>query len=131
MADLDEGPHLPALLPIPRGIVEDNVWGPDLLPGQPGVCDVVILGGVPHQEHIMPLSDDLTVGGHRLSSLILQWIFSKLFVHRLFILDHVDKVIEGQLEAHIDHVMWVGGGDDVITRRVVSEQVHWELDMVG
>ena len=71
-ADLDECPHLPALLPVPRSIVEHNVGGPDLLPGQPGVGYVVILGGVPHQEHIMPLGDDLTVGGHGLSSLILQ-----------------------------------------------------------
>ena len=72
MADLDECPHLPALLPVPRSIVEHNVRGPDLLPGQPGVGDVVILGRVPHQEHIMPFGDDLTVGGHSLSSLILQ-----------------------------------------------------------
>ena len=72
MADLDECPHLPALLPVPCSIVEHNVWGPDLFPGQPGVGDVVILGGVPHQEHIMPFGDDLTVGGHSLSSFILQ-----------------------------------------------------------
>ena len=47
-----------------------------------------------------------------------------------WILDHVDKVIESQLEADIDHVMGVGGGDNIVTRRVVSQQVHWELDMV-
>ena len=69
--DLDESPHLPALLPVPGGVVEDNVRGPDLLPGQPRVGDVVILGGVPHQEHVMPLGDDLTVGRHGLRSLIL------------------------------------------------------------
>ena len=70
-SDLDEGPHLPALLTVPGCIVEDDVRGPDLLPGQPRVSDVVILGGVPHEEHIMPLGDDLTVGRHGLRSLIL------------------------------------------------------------
>ena len=69
--DLDESPHLPALLPVPGSVVEDNVRGPDLLPGQPRVGDVVILGGVPHQEHVMPLGDNLTVGSQGLGSLIL------------------------------------------------------------
>ena len=34
-ADLYECPHLPALLPVPGGVVEDDVRGPDPLPGQP------------------------------------------------------------------------------------------------
>ena len=70
-ADLYECPHLPALLPVPGGVVEDDVRGPDLLPGQPGVRDVVVLGRVPHEEHVVPLGDDLTVGGHGLGTLIL------------------------------------------------------------
>ena len=75
-SDLDECPHLAALLPIPGCVVEDNVRGPDLLPGQPRVRDVVVLGRVPHEEHVMPLGDDLTVGRHGLRSLILKTSFS-------------------------------------------------------
>ena len=53
-----------------------------------------------------------------------------MFRDALSILDAVDKVIERKLEADIDHIVWVGCGDDIVSRRVVPEQVHWELDMV-
>ena len=69
--DLNECSHLPSLFSITSGIVEDYVRCPDPFPGQPGVCDVIVLGGIPHQEHVMPLGDDLTVGCQGLGSLIL------------------------------------------------------------
>ena len=68
---LYEGPHLPPLLPVPGRVVKDDVRGPDPLPGQPSVLDVVVVLGVPHQEHVVPLGDDLTVGSQGLSSLVL------------------------------------------------------------
>ena len=71
---LNESPHLPALLPVPRGVVEDDVRGPDPLPGQAGVGDVVVVGRVPHQEDVVPLGDDLAVGGQGLGPLILNII---------------------------------------------------------
>lgn len=74
--DLNECSHLSSLFTITSSIVEDNIRCPDPLPGQPGVCDVVVLGGVPHQEHVMPLGDDLTVGCQGLGSLILYFINS-------------------------------------------------------
>ena len=39
---LDQGPHLPALLPVPRGIEQDNVGGPHGLPREAGGGDVAI-----------------------------------------------------------------------------------------
>ena len=36
----------------------------------PGVCDVVVFGRIPHEEHIVPLGDDLAVGGQCLRSLV-------------------------------------------------------------
>ena len=68
---LNESSHLPALFPVPRGVVEDDVGCPDSLPGQAGVGDVVVVGRVPHQEHVVPLGDDLAVGGQGLGSLVL------------------------------------------------------------
>ena len=69
---LDESPHLPALLAVPRRVVEDDVRGPDPLPRQPGVRDVVVVGRVPHQEDVLPLGDDLAVGGQGLGPLVLK-----------------------------------------------------------
>ena len=69
--DLYECPHLPALLPVARRVIQDNVWCPDSLPGQAGVGDVVVVGRVPHQEDVVPLGDDLAVGGQGLGSLVL------------------------------------------------------------
>ena len=39
----------------------------------PGVPYVVIIVRIPHEEHVMPLGDDLAVGRHRLSSLVLKF----------------------------------------------------------
>ena len=58
---LYQGSHLSPLLPISCSIVEYDVRGPDPLPGQPCVGDVVVLSRVPHQEHIVPLGDDFAV----------------------------------------------------------------------
>ena len=107
---LYEGPHLPPLLPVPGRVVKDDVRGPDPLPGQPSVLDVVVVLGVPHQEHIVPLGDDLAVGGECLGSLV-----------------HVDNVVERHLERDVDHVVRVGGGQDVVPGWVVPQQVHGQL----
>ena len=37
----------------------------------PGVGDVVVVAWVPHEEHVVPLGDDLTVGGQGLGALVL------------------------------------------------------------
>ena len=33
-------------------------------------------------------------------------------------------MVESQLEADVDHVVGVGGGEDVVALRVVPQQVH-------
>ena len=37
----------------------------------PGVGDVVVVPGVPHEEHVVPLGDDLAVGRQGLGALVL------------------------------------------------------------
>ena len=39
----------------------------------------------------------------------------------------MDEVVEGQLETDVHHVVGVGGGQDVVARWVVTEQVHGQL----
>ena len=39
----------------------------------------------------------------------------------------MDQVVEGQLETDVHHVVRVGGGQDVVARWVVTEQVHGQL----
>ena len=41
---------------------------------------------------------------------------------------HVHQVVESELETDVDHVVRVGGGEDVVALGVVPEQVHGELD---
>ena len=60
--------------------------------------------------YVVPLGDDLAVGGQGLGPLI-----------------HVDNVIEGQLEGDVDHVVRVGSGQHVVASRVISQQIHGEL----
>ena len=59
----------------------------------------------------MPLGDDLAVGGQGLGPLV-----------------HVDDVIKSQLESDVDHVVGVGRGQDVVASRVISQQIHGELE---
>ena len=43
----------------------------------------------------------------------------------------MDQVVEGQLETDVHHVVGVGGGQDVVARWVVTEQVHRQLGVEG
>ena len=43
VVNLNEGAHLPALLPVPRHIVQHDVRGPDPVPRQPRVRDVRVV----------------------------------------------------------------------------------------
>ena len=69
------------------------------------------------------LGDDLTVGSEGLGSLVLNIIkFGDAI--REPELHHVHQVVESELEAHVDHVVRVGGGEDVVALGVVTEQIH-------
>ena len=56
---LDERPHLPALLPVPRGVEEHDVGGPHGLPGGPGGGDVAVPGATIHHHQLTPRAPTL------------------------------------------------------------------------
>ena len=87
----------------------------------PGVPYVVIIVRIPHEEHVMPLGDDLAVGRHRLSSLILKFPALKFITPNVSKYHHVNDVVEGHLEGDVDHVMGVGSGQDVVASWVIPE----------
>ena len=60
--------------------------------------------------YVVPLGDDLAVGGQSLGPLI-----------------HVDNVVEGQLQGDVDHVVRVGSGQDIVASGVISQQIHGQL----
>ena len=93
----------------------------------PCVSNVVIVVGIPHEEYIVPLGDHLAVRSHGLSSLILEY-------HAYFSLTesqshHVYDMVERHLEGDVDHVMGVGSRQDIVACRVVSEEIHRELQI--
>ena len=77
----------------------------------------------------MPLGDDLAVGRHRLSSLILKFPALKFITPNVSKYHHVNDVVEGHLEGDVDHVMGVGSRQDIVACRVVSEEIHRELQI--
>ena len=95
------------------------------VPWQPGVGDVVVILRVPHQEHVVPLGDDLTVGSQCLSSFILNR--NILLIGYGWLGYHVHYMIESHLQGYIHHIMGVSCGEDIVTIRVVPQQVHRQL----